>query len=112
MRPFTPLSRLPVIAFILHSVFVAASCSRADYEQERLATPVASASVPQTDDPIIALVGRTKGDNPDPYFVLYGNGTLIFGKPEAESFRYFSAALTPDQVRQVYSSMLPDSLGA
>ena len=104
-------SQLAVILLILHSVLFGLSCSDDFRERERLAKLVDSASLTFTEEPIVALVGRSVRGAPVPYFVLYGNGSLIFGKPGPEAPRYVTILLTPDQVRQVYSSMSPDSIG-
>src|SRR5688572_2047649 len=98
------------IAIILTSVLIAASCSRGSREDGPRTIQPASVPLLQTDEPIIALVGRSLSGAPFLHFVLYGVGTVIFSNPEIEPPQYSTVRLTPEQKRQLYASISPDTV--
>jgi hypothetical protein len=97
--------KIALLCFILCFGWLAASCKRANKEQVQVASPTASVSIPSTEEPIIALVS-SRFSWPSPIFILYGNGQVIYG----HEFQYASAKLTPEEIRQLYTSMDIDSL--
>lgn len=101
---FVLLAWLPASLIIACALAFVSSCSQADRESQMPARSVTPADTPRTEEPIVALVGRSVGGEPIPYFVLYGDGFVIFGHPGTNAPQYASATLTPDQVREIYSS--------
>jgi hypothetical protein len=68
--------------------------------------------IPQGDAPIVVLASRSLSLLPNPYFVLYANGRVIFGDPGQLTPAYRTAMLPPDHVSDIYSRVSPSVLDA
>jgi hypothetical protein len=100
--------RITIVIVILHLSVFASSCSHLLQEETiSLSDPQ---TIPQTDEPIVALVGRSLCGDPIPYFVLYGNGSLIYANPREQDPKYMTVVVTADQVRRIYSFTSDNSL--
>ena len=66
---------------------------------------------PQGDAPIVVLASRSYPNHlPNPIFVLYSNGRVIFGDPRTPAYR--TCLLPADQVSDLYSRLSPKVLAA
>ena len=95
-------SRIVVCALFLGTM----ACKE---QQPNLSSPVNHLPIPKGDGPLVVLASRSLNHLPEPYFVLYTDGRVIFGAADFRGPVYRTAQLTPEEVANIYSQVLPSA---